>query len=240
MRHHVPMAIDPVPSTKKAPPPDWGLGEVPVPPVARVVGGAAAAVLLTAGATALAAPIVGAGLGVAGLMALALWLSTRGRALLRDSGGRRLGLDEAPRFDHLAAGLAADLGIDKPQLWIVPEGGPNAFVAWRGGAHVGITRSLLDGYARTELEAVLAHCLVRIQTGEARATTLSLGLGHVGARIGGALDVAAAAMTRYPPALASAVARAEPRGGRFAAAWFVGKDPTHVSPAERVAFLEDL
>ncbi|MGH2754361.1 MAG: M48 family metalloprotease [Actinomycetota bacterium] len=242
------MAIDPSPSPDTAAGSDWGLGGVPVLSLSKAAGSAVAIVLVAAGAISLAAPVVGAALGVAGVAALALWLGTRGRALLRDSGGRALGAEESPRFDHLTGGLAAGLGIDKPRLWIVPEGGPNAFVAWRGGGHLGVSRALLEGYTRTELEAVLAHCLVRIRSGEARATTFALGLGPLarspfvrgGARVGGALDVAAAATTRYPPALASAVAKAEPRRGRFAASWFVAEDPAHVPPAVRVAFLEDL
>jgi hypothetical protein len=195
------------------------------------------------GLLALASPVVGVAAGISLVLLVALWVGTRGRAILRDAGARPLEPHESPRFENIAAGLATDLGIARPVLWLVEEGGPNAFVTWMGGPQMGITRSVLDDFTRTELEAVVAHCLVRVASGEAKATTLAAALGPLVAgrgRVGAPLDVATAALTRYPPALASAIAKSSPRRGRSAAAWFTADGPSHLPPAERIAVLEDV
>jgi hypothetical protein len=61
-----------------------------------------------------------------------------------------------------------------------------------------------------------------------------------GVPVGDADDLQAAAVTRYPPALATAISRAVPRRGRGAAFWFVAEDGAHVPPAERATALVDL
>ena len=53
-------------------------------------------------------------------------------------------------------------------------------------------------------------------------------------------DIRAAATTRFPPALVSAIEKAEPRGGRFGPFWFVGTGPADRSVDERIATLQDL
>jgi hypothetical protein len=222
---------------------DWGAGTIarprPGPGLAVLAGG----VLVLAIVMGLAAPALGVAGGIVLLGGLAVWVGSRGRALIRASGARRLEAHEAPRLENIVSGLAADLGVTEPGLWISERGGPNAFVAWSGGPQIGVTRSLLTGFTRTEMEAVVAHCLVRIVEGEARATTLGSGLGPLargGGAVGGTLDVVAASVTRYPPALASAIGKAEPRSGRFARAWFVSGSSSHVPAEERVAALQDL
>jgi Zn-dependent protease with chaperone function len=222
---------------------DWGAGRVPKPHPGRALAVLIAGIVLVAGLFALAAPALGVLVAVALLAVLALWVATRGRAIIRDAGARPLAPHDAPRFANIAAGLSTDLGIEQPGLWIADEGGPNAFVAWSAGPQIGLTRAVLSDLTRTEVEAIVAHCLVRVVTGEAKATTFALGLGPLptgGVRVGGPLDVASAALTRYPPALASALARSAPRGGRFGPAWFSSEGPSHVPPAERIAALEDL
>jgi len=189
------------------------------------------------------APVAGAAAGIVLLAGLALWVATRGGAIIRDAGARPLEPHDAPRFENIAAGLSTDLGMSKPGLWIVEEGGPNAFVAWSRGPQIGITRAVLTDFTRTEVEAIVAHCLVRVVSGEARARTAATALGPLaagGARVGGALDVASASLTRYPPALASAIGKSTPRAGRYSGAWFSSEAPSHVTPAERIAALDDL
>jgi hypothetical protein len=58
--------------------------------------------------------------------------------------------------------------------------------------------------------------------------------------VGSGDDVAAAAVTRYPPALASAIEKADPRGGKCGPLWFVPDKPLGRTPAERVDALGDL
>lgn len=158
------------------------------------------------------------------------WIGTRGSRLLRSLKARRLRDDEEPRLTNIAGGLSADLGCPPPELWLVAEGGPNALVC-RRGRHLAlaVTRALLDRYTRTELEAVVAHSLTRSVAGRDRtsgATTED--------------DIRAAALTRYPPAMASAIAKAEPATGANASLWFVATAPTSPTVNERIEALEDL
>ena len=240
--HHGVMSTSPSTQPKPALP-DWGAGRIAAPKVVPALAGAVVAIVVVAGLVALAAPVVGAVVGVVLLVGAGAWVATRGRAILRDAGARPLERHEAPRFANIADGLAADIGIEPPGLWISDQGGANSFVVWTGGPQVGVTRELLDGFTRTEVEAVVAHALARIAGGEARATTIATAFGPLATTrsyVGGPLDVAVAALTRYPPALATAIGKATPRTGRFAAAWFAAEAPSHVPAAERIAAVEDL
>jgi Zn-dependent protease with chaperone function len=154
---------------------------------------------------------------------------------------RKLRASEHPRFEHLVQGLASDIGIAPPELWLIREGAPNAAVFTARGPCIAVTSSLLEQYTRTELEAVIAHCLLRIARGDVGTAMLanaSWPFGHrLAPRVGYEDDVQAAAVTRFPPALAAAIEKAEPRSGRYAGLWFVATGPTHRPVPERVAAL---
>lgn len=145
------------------------------------------------------------------------------------------------RFVKLAEGLARDLGIAAPRLLVSRQRGPNAFVA--PGA-LAVTRDLLDTYTRTELEAVLAHCLVRLRDGglgwALAASAIRGGERWATPSVDRALDARTAAVTRYPPALVSAIRRAKPATGARASFWFVAKARSHAQVEERAAALLDL
>ncbi|MDQ3784021.1 MAG: hypothetical protein M3360_03970 [Actinomycetota bacterium] len=184
--------------------------------------------------------------------------------MLRSVGAQALEEGREPRFTNLAAGLARDLGAPPPRLWVIPSGGPNALVVRSSGSAVAIVQSLLDHYTRTELEAVVAHCLVRLgdrrrmrrmalvvafgppaRSSRSLTARLPLGLSRAAAQrslepVGLEDDVATVAVTGYPPALASAISRAEPASGRFAPLWFVAGSPSQLAPERRVAELSDL
>ena len=217
---------------------------MPIPRAVPILAALVVAILAVSGLlVVVVTPVTGAAAGIVVLGALALWVTTRGRAIISDAGAQPLEPHDAPRFENIAAGLATDLGMSKPGLWIVEEGGPNAFVAWSRGPHIGITRAVLTDFTRTEVEAIVAHCLVRVVSGETKASTVAAALGPLpsgGSRVGGPLDVASASLTRYPPALASAIGKSTPRAGRFSGAWFSSEAPSHVPPAERIAALDDL
>ncbi len=166
-----------------------------------------------------------------------------------------------PRVANLALGLARDLEAEPPRLHLIPSGGPNALVLRSSGPVMAVARSLLEGYTRTELEAVVAHCLVRlrdrprmrrigvdIMLGLTARSPLGpsarspLGPGHSDPSLhprGLEDDIATVSVTRYPPALASAISKAEPAGGRFAPLWFVGGGQPQMTPERRVAELSD-
>lgn len=221
--------------------PDWGIE----PPPAGLQG----VVLVVLIPTAAVATLVGllwslvAGL-VTFVVLAAVVLSVvfaRSRSVLRSSGARPLGGDDGKRLANLVEGLATANRLPVPGLWVIERGGPNAVVAWAHGPQMAVTRSLLDAYTRTELEAVVAHCLVRLGSGEARRAAYRCALGLRG-EPGSvkAVDGNAVAITRYPPGLIGAISKAEPAGGAFSALWLTGGAATHPPVAERSAWLADL
>ena len=188
---------------------------------------------------------VGAALVV--LWGVKTWLDASGRdpVMLRRLGARALAEHEAPRLRNIAEGLARDLKVPAPSLYVLPHGGPNAFVRKGGpGGMVAITQALLDGYTRTELEAVVAHCLLRIQSDSFLYSNLAARWSDLGAglapQVGRRDDIAACALTRYPPALASALSKADAKVKRYAALWFVSEAPSHQPTAERIAAISQL
>lgn len=200
--------------------------------------------LLVGAAAALVEPV----LGIATVLVLSggflVWMLTRGPGLLRRLNARALEQGEEPRLENLVSGIAADIRFPSPRLWVIPRSAPNALVVWsRGADHLALTEGLLREGTRTQLEAVVAHGLVRLSSGEARRATLALSWGPLGSslvRVGAALDTRAAALTRYPPALADAIQACEPLDPMGGPLWFVGPGPAHAGREDRAAALLDL
>ncbi|HEV2754464.1 MAG TPA: hypothetical protein VG318_01640 [Actinomycetota bacterium] len=188
-------------------------------------------------------------IGAAAFLALftgaIVWtVSNAGRGMLRRERAARVRPGTSPRLENMVAGLAEQTKIPAPELWIIDDDEPNALVCFTKRPALAVTRGLVETYTRTELEAVVAHCYVRLaETATPLARTM-LALSYVspafGVPVGAADDIRAAAITRYPPALASAVTKAVPRRGKGAAFWFVADVGAHVPPAERAAALLDL
>lgn len=192
-----------------------------------------------------AGPFVALGLLVVYVLVVSWWVGRQGRAVLAaQTDARPLQDAEAPRLVSLVRGVAADLGMEPPRVWIAP--GPSNALICRSGAPVLLVRDELpDELTRTELEAVVTHCLVRIASGDLRRASLAAALGALAGPAGvsnfEAADTRAVSMTRYPPALASAIAKARAGGsGTRASFWFVPSDRTRPSQAEREKRLEDL
>lgn len=170
---------------------------------------------------------------------------SRDPVMLKRIGARPLRPDEAPRLRNIVSGLAADLGVQPPDVYVVASGGPNAFVR-RGGAGgvLAVTQSLVESYTRTEQEAVVAHCLLRMHRRDFVYANLAARWSDLGAglapRVGTADDIEAAALTRYPPALASALGKADPNIKRYTPLWFAAISPSHEDTAARAAALADL
>ncbi len=231
--------------------PDWGLTPQRASGSARHVQLVLVLALFAALAfviTYLLGPVLGlaAIIGItAGIALLAFWWATsQGRLALRAAKATRARLDDAPRLSNIASGLATDVGMRAPTLYVIDEPGANAFVCIARGPVLAVTRGLLEGYTRTELEAEVAHGLVRLAAGTLRQTALGIALGPLGTRsfppVGTADDVEACALTRYPPALATAIEKADVRTGRFAPFWFVATGGGHRSPRLRIEAIKDL
>ena len=223
---------------------EWGQSPASFRRAATAYGAAALGVLLIALLAGLLHPLAGAFLAIAGLAALGVFAASRGPAALKSVGARPAEGSELPRARNLVTGLASDLGAPAPELWMIstPAGGPNALVTWGSVPVIAVTSDFEETFTRTECEAVLTHCLVRIASGEARSTTLRSGFGPFcpsGTEPARA-DLETVARTRYPPALISALTKAGPQQGAFAALWFAPEAGGDVSVSRRADALRDL
>ena len=199
---------------------------------ALVVGSVAALSGIAGGAVAL---VVSCAVGAA-------WVSVQGTRALRLARAEPAEASRICRALNLAEGLAQRGDAVVPDLRVMPGTEPNALVCRsRGRPVVALTEPLLDTFSRTELEAVVAHCVVRLRR-SMLPESLFAALGRVPGSppiVGGGDDVRAAALTRYPPALAAALGKAGPPGPS-AAFWFAAGPPTHEPRAGRIALLEEL
>lgn len=143
------------------------------------------------------------------------------RMALAAAGARPVAAEQEPRLQNVVEGLCRALGLSKPRLHIVPDAAPNAFSAGRGPTHasLAVTRGLLEGMNRLELEGVIAHELSHVRDGGVLPATFAAAIGMLvpipllaqlprlalakGREI--EADAKAVATTRYPPGLASAL-----------------------------------
>jgi len=150
-------------------------------------------------------------------------------------GGEPATPQDHPRLENLVEGLCVSTGIAEPSVVLVDDPGANvATFGPPDDAVLVVTTGLLGILGRVELEAVLAEALARIQQRDAElagvVATFTLGrlvrggpnrpgsvstrgLGRAAAAAEGAFeanrhlqaDLAAVAITRYPPALRAAI-----------------------------------
>jgi hypothetical protein len=226
---------------------DWGASDVRVRgknPAAFAAAPIGVAVLVAAVMGSIFLGTWGIVIGALIVGAVIVWVLDQPRRCLARAGAVPLDNSTYPRPSNIVEGLAPRVGVPAPELYLIEDGGPNALTSSRHGGTVAMTRALLDHYSRTELEAVLAHCLVRLQTGAIQRATMRLSFGPLGQMsiepVGWGDDVATAAATRYPPALASAIEKADPRTGSCGPLWFVPATPAGRTPAERVDAIADL
>lgn len=228
------------------PMPDWGAEPVAIASTSRRLGatfaafGAPLVVMVALAATGVISVPASLLAAVVWIVAVGVWIAIQGRLALRAARARPARSDELVRLRNVVEGLADEVGIAVPALYVIP-GGPNAFVCAVSGRPV-IAAAAAETLTRTELEAVAAHCLARFASGSAGVAQLAVALGPLAATVAppvGGDDIAAVSITRYPPALAQALQRAEARADRFAPLWLVaaGSSP---DPELRAAALLDL
>jgi heat shock protein HtpX len=85
------------------------------------------------------------------------------RVLLASLGARELQLAQAPSLHSTAERLALAAGVDRPRLYVIPDGHPRALSVGRAGGPPGIafTNGLVGLLSPAELEGVLAHELAK-------------------------------------------------------------------------------
>ncbi|HEU4450309.1 MAG TPA: M48 family metalloprotease [Gaiellaceae bacterium] len=81
------------------------------------------------------------------------------RVVLASLGARELHLAEAPALHSTLDRLAMAAGVERPKLYLVPDGHPRALSVGRGAGAAGIavTQGLVGLLSPAELEGVLAH-----------------------------------------------------------------------------------
>lgn len=169
------------------------------------------------------------------------WVVAQGPLALRSIGAQKMPAGDHLRWQNLVAGFASDLRTGAPSLWIVGADAPNALIVRYPRPAVAVSSGLLLSYTRTEIEAVVAHCILRLlDESSMRRMSVAVAVGRTGHGAGPGDDLKAASLTRYPPGLAAAISKAEPAIGRFAPFWFVAEAPGPLGPFERAAELLDL
>jgi heat shock protein HtpX len=181
-------------------------------------------IVVLAIAGALSSVIVGLVVGAAAGVATGLGVWWGGTlAVVRLTDARAAVVDQQPRVHNLIDGLCAGAGVPRPALRVIEDEVPNALTI---GLHprrstVIVTTGLISSMSRIELEAVLAHELNHIRAHDILPATVAVtSLGPVavllpaaarltswgaGDRREAIADVAAVALTRYPPGLISAL-----------------------------------
>lgn len=231
--------------------------------VPGVVLGAIAALLIH--------PLVGLVvlLVVAGAWAAVVWskVGSAAATTVERLGATHLAAGGEPRLENLLESVSVVGGIEEPQVRVLSVSTLNAAaVADRDGATFVVTRGLLDGLGRVELEAVLANLAARVKQGNARFVTTVLALPLPAATRANLLarglgeqstvrsDLAAVGLTRYPPGLIAALGVMEQHGTAVSGApasteplWLAptagaasGGDAPSESLALRIAVLQEL
>ncbi len=142
-----------------------------------------------------------------------------------------------PRLDNLVEGLALSIGAVEPDVYILDDSGLNAIAIRQGERRaIAVTSALIAQVDRVALEGVVAELLVRLRSGEAETATVASGLlgplvdgplapllRGIGSKLLGGLaveeqaiqaDLAAVAVTRYPPGLGTALETIAQKGAR--------------------------
>lgn len=96
--------------------------------------------------------------------------------ILAISGAKKVTREEYPHLFVTVEGLCAANGLPLPQLYVIAEDAPNAFVVGRDPAHSSlvVTTALLQTLTKDELTAVLAHEVSHIANYDIRFMLISI------------------------------------------------------------------
>jgi len=186
--------------------------------------GAAVGVVIALPVVALTGPLVGLVVLVIVSVGVAAgcWVAA-GRIVLRLVAGSppALGTPGPARLANLVESVAAAIGVPEPALLVVADPSPNALVTGLDPrrATLVVTSGLLERLDRLALEAVVAHQLSIIRGGTTHRRDVAVAVLGTAGQIVGALgrlaagataveldvDIAAVAVTRYPPGLLAAL-----------------------------------
>ncbi len=138
--------------------------------------------------------LVGGRTGVIIAVAMALlmnvgsyWFSDK--IVLSMYNARELAEEDAPALHRMVAELAANAGVPKPRICVVPEEAPNAFATGRDPEHgvVAVTEGIMRLLTPEELRGVLAHEMGHIANRDILIQTVA---GVMGSTIVGLANIA--------------------------------------------------
>ncbi|HET7572302.1 MAG TPA: M48 family metalloprotease [Gaiellaceae bacterium] len=115
------------------------------------------------------------------------------RVVLGMVGARELPLAEAPLLHSTVERLAAQAGVVKPRLHLIPDGLPRALATGRGrsSSALAVSAGLVSACTPAELEGVLAHELAHVRQHDVQVQTAVVVLAAAmleASRIGGFLE----------------------------------------------------
>ncbi|MDK2975004.1 MAG: heat shock protein HtpX [Methanofollis sp.] len=120
------------------------------------------------------------GIGAWGLFAIAFVMAFvqyffSDQLVLWSTGAREVSADEYPELHRMVEKLAAEAGIPKPRVAVMPSPVPNAFATGRSPSRalVAVTDSIVRLLNRDELEAVLAHELSHVKNRDMLTLTIA-------------------------------------------------------------------
>lgn len=103
------------------------------------------------------------------------------KAILASTNARPLDLNELreKQLHNIVEEISLASGIPMPFVYIIEEGGPNAFATGRDPMHasVAVTRELLNIMNREEIQGVIAHELAHIRNRDTLTLTVTVALG---------------------------------------------------------------
>jgi len=87
------------------------------------------------------------------------------KIVLKMSGAREVGPSDAPGLHNMVGELAANAGIPKPRVYVIPEAQPNAFATGRNPSKgaVAVTQGIMQLLNERELRGVIAHEIAHIK-----------------------------------------------------------------------------
>ncbi|WP_247009402.1 M48 family metallopeptidase [Halorientalis litorea] len=99
---------------------------------------------------------------------------------LRSLKGQELPEEKYPEIHRFVERTSREMGIEKPTLYLVEMGVPNAFALGRqGNGTVAVSRELLQMLDRDEVEGVVAHELAHLQNRDSIVMQLGQGVASV-------------------------------------------------------------
>lgn len=123
--------------------------------------------------------LIGAGLGISISLIISIVSYRRsGKILAKAANAVEVKREDNPYLYELVDAIAAGAQIKPPKVYIIETGEMNAFASGSGGSNsmVAVTRGLLDGLNREELEGVIAHEVAHLKNEDIKFVSLAAAL----------------------------------------------------------------